>query len=139
MITIGQRIKNLRTDLKYTQEQLAELIDKTKSNVSGYENDKFEPSAQTIIALCKVFNISSDYLLFGTTNDTLKLEQKNTISFTESEIDLLKKIVALNRDEKMRIEGIIDGILIAKDLQVDKKAKSSNLISGEEAATDETA
>lgn len=139
MITIGERIRSLRKDFKLTQEQLAELIEKTKSNVSGYENDKFEPSAQTIIALCKVFEISADFLLFGIENDIPKLEQNEEIDISRQEIELVKKINKLNRDEKLKIEGIVDGILISKELTLGKKAKSSISNSGEEAATNETA
>lgn len=121
MITIGERIRSLRKDFKLTQEQLAELIEKTKSNVSGYENDKFEPSAQTIIALCKVFEISADFLLFGVENSVQKLEQNEEIDISGQEIELVKKINKLNRDEKLKIEGIVDGFLISKELTLGKK------------------
>lgn len=139
MSTIGERIRNLRKLHGLSQDKLAELIDKTKSNVSGYENDKFEPSAQTIVALCKVFNISADNLLFGVDDEVLKIEQHESISIIKDEIELVKKIKKLNHDERLKIEGIIDGILISKELSQHKEKKSTLLANGEETATTETA
>ncbi|RTQ91913.1 helix-turn-helix domain-containing protein [Lysinibacillus telephonicus] len=139
MSTMGERIRKLRKLHGLSQDKLAELIEKTKSNVSGYENDKFEPSAQTIIALCKVFNISADSLLFGADEVVLKIEQSEYISIIKDEIELVKKIKKLNYDERLKIEGIIDGILISKELSQNKNKNSSLLINGEESATTETA
>ena len=65
MRTIGERIKALRKRENLSGQQLAEIIGKSKGNISGYENGKFEPSAQTIAALCRYFRISADWLLFG--------------------------------------------------------------------------
>lgn len=65
MRTIGERIKALRKRENLSGQELAEIIGKSKGNISGYENGKFEPSAQTITALCRYFHISADWLLFG--------------------------------------------------------------------------
>ncbi|WP_193768903.1 helix-turn-helix domain-containing protein [Metasolibacillus meyeri] len=138
MTTIGARINTLRTEKGYTQEQLALLIKKTKSNVSGYEHDKFEPSAKTIISLCDVFNVSADYLLFGVEHVVPKIEQNKITDIPSEDINLAQKINRLSHDEKMKIDGIIDGLLIARELY-NKKAPSLNLTHGEDAATDETA
>lgn len=137
MTTIGERIRLLRKEHNLTQDQLAKLIDKTKSNVSGYENDKFEPSAQTIISLCNFFDVSADFLLFGINNDVLKIEHKEDLELVHNEIDLVKKINRLDNYERAKVEGIVDGLLMAKELSQNKKSSNSN--HGEEAATNETA
>ena len=67
----ANRLALLRNQHGYTQEELAEVLSEMQSrkkaisnlSVSGWEtNDKFPPVA-TIISMCKLFNVSSDYLL----------------------------------------------------------------------------
>ena len=65
MDTIGERIKYLRRKQGLSLQELADIIGKSKGNISGYENNKYEPSAQTILALAKYFKISTDWILSG--------------------------------------------------------------------------
>lgn len=109
IITVGERIRSLRKQKKLTQPQLAELINKKISTISAYENGVFDPSIPTIFELCKAFDVSADYLLFGkekTPDDTLTLANN----------DLLDKFSKLDYIEKIKIEGIIDGLLLSKEI-----------------------
>lgn len=67
-MNIGKTIKELREEREITQEKLAEMIGVTQDSISLWEKNKRIPNTPYIIALCKVFNISSDYLL-GLEND----------------------------------------------------------------------
>lgn len=58
-----KRLKDLREDNDLTQSQLAQIIMQSKSTISKYENGQIEPNIQTIIALAKYFNVTTDYLL----------------------------------------------------------------------------
>lgn len=69
-MTIGQRIKDARTNAKYTQQQLADMIGVAKSTVTGYEKGIREPDSIKINAIAKALNVSGDYLL-GTEYDWL--------------------------------------------------------------------
>ena len=46
-----------------TQRELAEIIGVTQDSVSLWEKGKRLPATEHIIALCKFFKISADYLL----------------------------------------------------------------------------
>ena len=76
MDSIGERIKFLRKKNSLTIQELAGVIQKSKSNISGYESGAFEPSAQTIIKICDYFSISSDWLLFGKESSGVVLTDK---------------------------------------------------------------
>ena len=62
-INIGKRIKELRLDASLGQKQLGEKVGLTMAAINRYENGNREPKIGTIISLCKVFNVSVDYLL----------------------------------------------------------------------------
>lgn len=102
--SIGERIKRLRKSLKLTQSQLGELIGKSKGNISGYENGTFDPSASTIIALAKCFNISTDELLLGRSS-------QNNSSLSKTERVLISKFNQLDDIKKERILERIDTYL----------------------------
>ena len=66
-LSLGEKIRNLREDLDMNQTQLGEAVRMTQRKISYIECGKFEPSIDDILAFCRFFNVSSDYLL-GLTN-----------------------------------------------------------------------
>jgi len=63
--SFGGRLKCLRLKAELTIEQLAKTTDIPKSTLSELENNKYNPSASTLIRLSDYFNVSSSYLLTG--------------------------------------------------------------------------
>ena len=70
----GKRVKEMRKAKKLTQTELAKLLDTSKTTISGWENESYLPSVKMLIALCKVLETSSDYLLGLDDVPTLNLE-----------------------------------------------------------------
>ena len=59
----GQRIKELRKEKGITQTELAQILNTTQKTISKYERESLDLNTSVIIALCKYFNVTSDYLL----------------------------------------------------------------------------
>ena len=59
----GQRIKELRKEKGITQTELAQILNTTQKTISKYERESLDLNTGVIIALCKYFNVTSDYLL----------------------------------------------------------------------------
>ncbi|MCL2861399.1 MAG: helix-turn-helix domain-containing protein [Firmicutes bacterium] len=57
------RIKELREEKGLTQKQLANQIGVDQRTISSYEIGHTEPDIKTIRKLCKIFDVSADYLL----------------------------------------------------------------------------
>lgn len=132
METIGERIKYLRTTKNVSLQELADVIGKSKSNIHGYENNSYEPSAQTIIALCKFFDISSDWLLLG------KEFQYQNFSLTEQEKKIIWMYQQLNSQDKTYVNDTVE-MLYNKALKKGTLSGSMTGGTGEEAAASETA
>lgn len=62
-----QRIKGLREDKDKTQSELAHYLNIAQNTYSQYENGKRELPLDSLIKLCKYYNVSADYIL-GITN-----------------------------------------------------------------------
>lgn len=60
---IGERLKDGRKAAGYTQAKAAEIMNMTQQQYSRFENGIFELNYEQIIKLCKLYDISSDYLL----------------------------------------------------------------------------
>lgn len=58
-----KRIKELREDNDFTQQYIADLIHINRSNYSAYENGTNAVPLEVLIALTKVYKVSSDYIL----------------------------------------------------------------------------
>lgn len=141
MLTIGQRIKELREKKGMSLAALAEATGLKKSGLSAYENDKYEPSAKATISLSEALGISTDFLLTGKNPPTIeRKEEKSTpnasIVLTDQELDMIMKFRKLDyRDREDAKENI--------DMKYDrmiKRGMSSGSTSGgtgEEAATNE--
>ena len=63
MRSIGTTIKQLRKEAKYTQTQLANMLSTSQDTISIWELDKALPDVESVIKLCKIFEVSADFLL----------------------------------------------------------------------------
>lgn len=62
---LGPRIAALRRSAGMSQAQLAEKLKISPSAVGMYEQGRREPGVDTLVAMAKLFDISTDYLLTG--------------------------------------------------------------------------
>jgi len=64
-MNIGKHLKTLREKNNLTQEQLADKLFVSRSNVSKWERNISLPDAETLLELSKIFNVSVDDILLG--------------------------------------------------------------------------
>lgn len=72
---IGLRIKKLRLERKLTRERLAEQAEISTQFLADIEGGKKGMTTATLYKLCKALCISSDFLLFGTGNNTSHISE----------------------------------------------------------------
>lgn len=81
---ISDRIKEVREKAGYSQSQLAKRLDVTRSSVNAWEMGLSMPTAQYIVALSKLFHVSTDYFLGTEASISIRLD-----SYSEEEIALI--------------------------------------------------
>ena len=62
-LSFGEKIKNLREDRDLNQTQVGQAVCISQRKMSHLERGECEPSIDDIVALCKFFGVSADYLL----------------------------------------------------------------------------
>ena len=60
---IGERLAEVRKDHGDTQLTLAEKLNVVKYTVSSWEQEKSGPNHDTLVKICRLYHVSSDYLL----------------------------------------------------------------------------
>lgn len=82
MLSFGEKIKELRSAKKMTQETLAQILNVTVSAVSQWESGKTMPNISMLVPLCHMFSVSADDLL------GIRIgEQDAMLSETKSEVE----------------------------------------------------
>ena len=62
---IGKQIRKHRTELKLSQDDLADKVYVTRQTISNWENDRNYPDIRSLVLLSNVFGVSLDILVKG--------------------------------------------------------------------------
>ena len=62
---IGKQIRKYRTELKLSQDDLADQVYVTRQTISNWENDRNYPDIRSLVLLSNVFGVSLDILVKG--------------------------------------------------------------------------
>lgn len=74
---IREMIIALREGRGWTQTQLANRLNMSPKAIKNWETGTAEPNIESIRALAKVFNVSTDYLLEMTIQESIVLDDLN--------------------------------------------------------------
>ena len=107
----GDKLKDLRIKSNLSMDSLIEKLNKkydlniTKSMMSRWENNLYEPSNKFVAAYAKFFNIDLNYLV-GLTDIKSPLYSENTNAY-KSERDLMIEKYQLNPEELAEYDRIM--------------------------------
>ena len=87
---IGDRLAEVRKDHGDTQQSLADKLHVNKFTVSCWEQGRTEPGHETLVTICRMYNISSDYLLGLTDIDPAYVKNRPEV-FSKEDQTLMKE------------------------------------------------
>lgn len=82
---IGARLADLRDWNNQTQEELAKALNVATSTIRSWEHEKSSPNHEMLIAICRYYGTSADYLLGLTDIDPSDEARKQRQRLTEEE------------------------------------------------------
>ena len=114
MSRFSNRLISLRKEQKMTQSDLAKLLGKQRSTVSGYETDGKEPDFDTLCTLADHFEVSVDYLL-GQDDERRHAD----VVFRNDNANFKRHYDALPADLKPVVTEILDDVyvMLKRDMQ----------------------
>lgn len=117
------KIKELRKEKKYTQQEVADKIGVTRPAYTAYESGKRQPDFNILQSLASLFDVSVDYLLGRTDVKTISDNsvQEKPRKNVDDKIDLEKMLEGsipmnyagedLTKEQEQRVRDILTGIL----------------------------
>lgn len=60
---VSRNIKNFRDQKGWSQQQLADELNRSRGTISKWETDKETPNMEALIQLSSIFEVSIDYLV----------------------------------------------------------------------------
>lgn len=87
---IGERLAEIRKDYGDTQAALAKRLGVSLPTVRAWEQEKSSPSHEMLVSICKLYRVSSDYLLGLSDVDPAYVEQKIMDQLTLEEYSALR-------------------------------------------------
>ncbi|MEN1969830.1 helix-turn-helix transcriptional regulator [Lentibacillus sp. N15] len=101
MYIFSERLKDLRIEYGYKQEEIAKALNVTTSAYGYYEQGRNEPSLETVKKIANTFQVSTDYLLgiIDTPNHSVHYSVTEDLSLSESELLAIRKMKELFLEE----------------------------------------
>ena len=97
---IGSRIQKLRKSRGMTQEQFAELIDKSTHYVYEIEHGLKNMSIYTLATIASALNVSLDYIVFGVVpqldKETMDIIANDDLDHLVESVPLMKRDAVKN-------------------------------------------
>lgn len=109
---IGKRIKKLRQEKDIKQKDFAEIIGLAQGALSSIESGNTKPSLDTIVAVCKEFNVSPNWLITG--NEHIERPDEEKMGFKEFKSRTEKLIEESNLSEEEVEEILIKALELGK-------------------------
>ena len=82
---IGERLAEVRKDHSDTQNDLADKVHVALTTVRSWEQGRSSPSHDYLVAICRLYHVSADYLLGLTDDDPVFSEKRRAERFTPEE------------------------------------------------------
>lgn len=99
-MTIGERIRARRKELKYTQRTLAKALKISHVSVSQWERDDSEPTGKNLFALTKALKCPPTWILFGDEDSKPEEYSQERAPLDERQQELLDLFDALPASEQ---------------------------------------
>lgn len=100
------RIKELRKERGWKQEQLGEMLNVKRSAVSKYETGCVPLTDSTISLLCEIFGVSADYII----GRTEKRISNSEASFSKEVNSIIYSCLELSEQDLVKVIEYIDFI-----------------------------
>lgn len=104
LVSLGKKIKQLRQERNWSQDEFAYNAQIDGRQVSRYENDKVVPSVEVIVKMAKAFNVSTDFLLLDTAE---RRTLDNNMSRLAQRAMMMK---SLSEDDENSLIHLIDAV-----------------------------
>ena len=114
VMSLRQRVLELRKENGWSQADLASKIGGDAGQISRYEHGRITPSADVIIRLAEVFDVTTDYLLL----DDAPRRPRRTPDEAALGDDRIAAVTELSEEDLNLVASFIDALVTKTRLKV---------------------
>lgn len=106
---MNQRVKELRATLGLSGEKFGQPIGLKRSAISLIENGKTSLTEQTLLAICREYNVNEEWLRYGKgemflSTDEIPLDELvSTNQIDEIEADIIRAYFSLDKNLRQQV------------------------------------
>lgn len=108
----GKRLAAARQAKNLTKEKLGKIVSVHHSQIGRYERGDASPSAEVLKKMANALNVSSDYLMNGTTQDLAAENIQDKVL-----INQFNRISELSQENKTVVSKLIDAFLFQQEMK----------------------
>ena len=87
-LEVGERIRGIRENLKMNRERFSEMIDISDVFLGQIERGERSLSLKTLYRIVSFTGVSTDYILFGNTDNNSTIHKINRILYKSSDANI---------------------------------------------------
>lgn len=116
-MTISERIFERLKQLSMNQKEFAENAGIKQSTISEWKKKKTNPSSDKILAICKVLDVSPEWLLSGVDSAASRSgnQEYYTVNINTDTGVLVTKFNKLEQSQRDRILGYVEALLAMQE------------------------
>lgn len=120
-MSFGAKLKNCRKNMSLSQKELGQKIGVAESTVSLYESNKRFPDAETLKKISALFNVSIDYLLGSSLEETSPTQTEPIGYYSDPETAEMAEKLRTDPDMKVLFSA-------AKDLTSEEMQQAADYV-----------
>lgn len=111
-MSIAEKIKTLRKEKKWSQDDLSKAISVHTKHISRYENGKASPGPEILKKMADAFGVSTDYLIYEDVprNGKIKIDDPELLEHFE-------RISQLGEEDKSTIKNVIKAMIMKNEME----------------------
>ena len=111
-MSIGEKLKKLRKEKKWSQTYLGERIGADARRISHYENNINYPSTETMIKFSEVFGVTLDFFVRDNVKDIA------TARIDDAELlNLFEDVAKMNKKDKEVVKIFLSSFVKNKEIE----------------------
>lgn len=118
-MNIGNNLKLLRESKGLTQEEVGNAIGVTKATIARYETNEIDIKRTIAIKLASILDTTPAHIMGWNTESKIE-----TTLFTTPKNKLYEKIDRLDKEDKIKVDSFVDGLLTHEKYSVEKSSRA---------------
>ncbi|WP_173645770.1 helix-turn-helix domain-containing protein [Leptospira interrogans] len=106
------KLKELRIQKGFSQENLAKMVGLHKNHIGRYERGDSQPTADKIRKLADALGVTGDVLLGSTTQDQAKIQIGD-----RDLLNLFSEVEKLSSEDKEKVSDFLDAFLMKRKMK----------------------